>query len=239
MKRITIIIVLCLVVVLPCEAGFLDDLLKEVTAPRDEEQGLSEGTIIDGLKEALSVATRNAVGEVSRVDGYFGNPTIRIPFPEKIRKVADVLSTVGFKEQVDEFVLSMNRAAERAAPEAADIFIDAIKEMTIADARGILDGGDTAATDYFKDKTFDRLYDTFKPQVSASMDSVGVTKSYKDLMGRYTALPFVQAEDYDLDHYVTTKALDGLFYMLGEEEKKIRTDPAARVTELLKKVFGR
>ncbi len=239
MKELSLIILLCIGIALPSEAGFLDDLFKEVTKPHDEQEGgLSEGTIIDGLKEALTVSTRNAVGKVSQVDGYFGNPDIKILFPEKMRKVADTLSTIGLKDQVDEFVLSMNRAAEKAAPEAIDIFVGAIKEMTIADARGILDGGDTAATEYFKDKTFDKLYDKFKPPVSESMDKVGVTKSYKDLMGRYTALPFVKAEDYDLDHYVTTKALDGLFYMLGEEEKKIRKDPAARVTELLKKVFG-
>ncbi len=238
MRRIFFITVLCLLLAVPAEAGFLDKLFKGVTG-QSEESTLEEGTIVDGLREALSVATRNAVGQVSAVDGYFGNPEIRIPFPEKIQNVADVLGKVGFQRQVDDFVLSMNRAAEKAAPKAASIFIDAVKGMTIEDARGILNGGDTAATEYFREKTFEKLYDAFKPQVSESMDSVGVTRSYKAVMDRYSAIPFMESENYDLDHYVTSKALDGLFYMLGEEEKKIRTDPAARVTELLKKVFGR
>lgn len=238
MRRISLIAVLCLFLAVPAEAGFLDKLFKGVSG-QNEESALEEGTIVDGLREALSVATRNAVGRVSAVDGYFGNPEIRIPFPEKIQNVADVLGKVGFQRQVDDFVLSMNRAAETAAPKAASIFIDAVKEMTIEDARGILNGDDTAATEYFREKTFEKLYDAFKPQVSESMDSVGVTRSYKAVMDRYSAIPFMESENYDLDHYVTSKALDGLFYMLGEEEKKIRTDPAARVTELLKKVFGR
>ncbi len=230
---------MCLFLAAPCEAGFLDDLLKGVPTVPDEREELGEGTIVDGLREALSVATRKAVDKVSAVDGYLGNPEIKIPFPEKIRTVADVLGKVGFQRQVDEFVLSMNRAAERAATEAAPIFIDAVREMTIQDARGILNGGDTAATEYFREKTFDRLYAAFKPRVSESMDSVGVTQSYKAVMDRYSSIPLMSAKDYDLDHYVTEKSLGGLFYMLGEEEKKIRTDPAARVTELLRKVFGR
>lgn len=235
-----IVIVLSLLAAAPCGAGFLDNLFKAISGPAAEEESeLSEATIVDGLKEALSVATQKAVAEVSRVDGYFGNPEIRIPFPEKIRGVADVLRKVGFERQVDEFVLSMNRAAEGAAPEAASIFLDAVKEMTIEDARGILNGGDTAATEYFREKTSERLYEAFKPPVRESMDSVGVTRAYNDVMDRYEAIPFMRSESMDLDHYVTTEALEGLFYMLGQEEKKIRTDPAARVTELLKKVFGR
>jgi hypothetical protein len=145
---------------------------------------------------------------------------------------------VGFQQQVDGFIHSMNRAAERAAPEAASIFGSAIKEMTLDDARGILDGSNTAATDYFKAKTSEKIYETFKPIISSSMNEVGVTRSYKEMMDKYTSLPFMKSESLDLDHYVTDKALDGLFYMVGEEEKKIRTNPADRVTELLKKVFG-
>jgi hypothetical protein len=132
----------------------------------------------------------------------------------------------------------MNRAAEKAAPQAKSIFVGAIKEMTFEDAKKILNGGDTAATDFFKAKTSANLYESFKPIVSSSMDEVGATRSYKEMMGRYTALPFTKAESVDLDHHVTNKALDGLFFMVGQEEKKIRTDPAARVTDLLKTVFG-
>ena len=133
----------------------------------------------------------------------------------------------------------MNRAAEKAAPEAAAIFVDAIKEMTFEDARKILNGGETSATDFFKEKTHDKIYGAFKPIISSSMDEVGATRSYKEMMGKYEAIPFVGKESFNLDHYVTNKAIDGLFYMIGQEEKKIRTDPAARVTDLLKSVFGK
>ena len=132
----------------------------------------------------------------------------------------------------------MNQAAERAAPEAKSYFVGAIKEMTFEDARNILKGGDTAATDYFREKMHDKLYGSFKPNISASMNEVGVTRLYKKMMEEYTRIPFMEAESLDLDHYVTEKSLEGLFYMVGQEEKKIRTDPAARVTDLLKEVFG-
>lgn len=193
--------------------------------------------LVSGLKEALDVGTKNAVELVSQVDGYFANEVIKILVPEKMQKVADTLGTLGLQKQVDEFVLSMNRAAEKAAPEAISIFVGAIKEMTFEDATGILTGGDTAATEYFKAKTSAMIYEALKPVISASMEEVGVTKSFKTLTDKYFSLPFVEKESIDLDHYVTTKTLDGLFYMLGEEEKKIRTDPAARVTDILKKVF--
>jgi hypothetical protein len=159
--------------------------------------------------------------------------------PEKIQKVADVLAKVGYQKPVDDFITSMNRAAENAAPKAKSHFINAIKEMTFEDARNILDGGDTAATDYFRKKTSDKLYDEFKPVVSSSMNDVGVTNSYKSMMDKYTTIPFVKAESLDLDDYVTNNALGGLFYMIAKEEEKIRNDPASRVTELLQKVFGK
>jgi hypothetical protein len=159
--------------------------------------------------------------------------------PEKIQKVADVLKMAGYQKEVDDFILSMNRAAEKAAPQATSYFIDAIKGMTFEDATKILNGGDTAATQFFKSKTQDKLYTSFKPVISSSMNEVGVTRSYKEMMGQYESLPFMSKESLDLDHYVTNKGLDGLFYMIGQEEKKIRTDPAARVTDLLKSVFGK
>ncbi len=218
-------------------AGFLDDLLK--TLGSSSRGSPDESTIISGLKEALSIGTDNAVKNVSQVDGYFGNQIIKILMPEKIQKVADILKKIGYQKQVDDFVLSMNRAAEKAAPQAASIFVGAIKEMTFEDARKILNGGDTAATEFFKSKTHDKIYSSFKPIISSSMDEVGVTHSYKEMMGKYESLPFMSSESVDLDHYVTTKAMDGLFYMVGQEEKKIRTNPAARVTDLLKTVFGK
>ena len=193
--------------------------------------------LVSGLKEALDVGTKKAIELVSQVDGYFAHEVIKILVPEDMQKIADTLASLGLQKQVDEFVLSMNRAAEKAAPVAISIFVDAIKGMSFDDARGILTGGDTAATEYFKENTSETIYEAFKPVVTSSMEEVGVTKTFKTLTDKYSSLPFVEKKSIDLDHYVTTKALDGLFYMLGEEEKKIRTDPAARVTDILQKVF--
>lgn len=230
-------------------ADFLGDALKKGLSGlsssgasgegRTAGTGLDEGTIASGLKDALSVGTKNAVNLVSRLNGYFGNEAIKILMPENIRKATDLASKLGFQKQVDEFILSMNRAAENAAPKAASHFADAIKAMTIEDARKILSGSNTAATEYFKSKTSSKLYEDFKPSVSESMNKVGVTRAYNAMMGKVPTLPFGKSESLDLDHYVTTKALDGLFYMVGQEEQKIRTNPVARTTDLLKKVFGR
>jgi hypothetical protein len=220
----------------PSHAGLMDDLIQG--AGLGKKSGPGNDQITAGLKEALSIGTGNAVTATSKTNGYFGNPSIKILMPEKIQKAADVLGKVGYQKEVDDFVLSMNRAAEKAAPQAKTIFIDSIREMTVEDARKILDGGDTAATEYFKAKTSGKLYEAFQPIVSSSMNEVGTTRSYKQMMGKYTALPFTSAESLDLDRYVTNKALDGLFYLVGQEEIKIRKDPAARVTDLLKSVFG-
>jgi hypothetical protein len=203
-----------------------------------KESVLSDSKIISGLKEALQIGTDNAVNLTGKMDGYFLNQVIKILMPEKLKTFEKGLRTVGYGPKVDEFILSMNRAAERAAPFAKDIFWGAIKEMTFDDARKVLSGSDTAATEYFKGKTTNRLTSTFKPIVSKSMDEVGVTRQYKELVGRYESIPFVKKESFDLDQYVVTKALDGLFHMVGEEEKKIRKNPTARTTDLLKEVFG-
>ena len=238
MKRLSfLIIAILLFFPTMTPAGLLDDVMK--TLGGSSRGGPDDSTVISGLKEALSIGTDNAVKNVSQVDGYFGNQAIKILMPEKIQKVADILQKIGYQKQVDDFVFSMNRAAEKAAPQAASIFVDAIKEMTFEDARKILNGGDTAATDFFKSKTHDKIYSAFKPIISSSMDEVGVTHSYKEMMGKYETLPFMSTTSIDLAHYVTTKAMDGLFYMVGQEEKKIRTNPAARVTDLLKTVFGK
>ena len=220
----------------------LDDVLKGVQSQGSAEtaggrNAPDQKTTISGLKEALSIGTRNAVGSVSKVDGYFGNELIKILLPDKLQKVADVIGKLGYQQQVDHLVLAMNRAAETAAPKAVPLFTQAIKEMSFDDARRILQGGDTAATDFFKGKTSKKLYDQFKPVVTSSMNKVGVAKAYKDMVEPYQSMPFASKESMDLDHYVTNKALDGLFMMVGEEEKKIRTNPAARVTDLLKRVF--
>jgi hypothetical protein len=196
-----------------------------------------DSDLIEGLKEALSMGTKAAVGLVSQEDGYFGNEIIKILMPEDLRKVSDTLKTIGFQKQVDEFVLSMNRGAEKAAPAALDIFVEAIKAMTFEDAKSILMGGDTAATEYFKEKTSDNIYEAFRPTISESMNEVGATQTFKEITEKYSSLPLMGDVSFDLDDYVTNRALDGLFYMVGEEEKKIRTDPVARTTDLLKKIF--
>lgn len=238
MKRICfLILIMSLFLTTLTHAGLLDDVMKNIGGP--SKGGSDDSTIISGLKEALSIGTDNAVKNVSQVDGYFGNQAIKILMPENIQKVADILRKVGYQKQVDDFVLSMNRAAEKAAPKAASIFVGAIKGMTVEGARKILNGGDTAASEYFKSKTLDEIYSAFKPVISSSMDEVGVTHAYKEMMGKYESLLFMSKESVDLDHYVTKKAMDGLFYIVGQEEKKIRTDPTARVTDLLKTVFGK
>ncbi|HPX02889.1 MAG TPA: DUF4197 domain-containing protein, partial [Syntrophales bacterium] len=197
-------------------------------------------TVASGLKEALSVGTKNAVGLLSGKDGYFANEAVKILLPENVRRLGDALRMAGYQKEVDAFVLSMNRAAEKAAPRAADIFAGAIREMSITDAQKILGGGNTAATEYFKSKTSTQLFDAFKPDISKSMSEVGVTRAYKAMTDRYTSMvPFAKVESLDLDRYVTNKSLDGLFYMVGQEETKIRTNPAARTTELLRKVFAK
>ena len=221
-----------------CHAGFFDFLLKK-SAPASQNSAPDNATLVSGLKEALSIGTKNAVNSVGSVDGYFKNQMIKILLPEKIRNMADLLGKVGYQKQVDDFVLSMNRAAEKAAPKAAGFFADALKEMTFDDAVGIWKGGDTSATDYFREKTHERIYQAFRPVVSSSMNDVGATRSYKEMIQKYETFPFMKSGALDLDKYVTDKALDGLFYTVGEEEKKIRTNPAARVTDLLKQVFGK
>jgi hypothetical protein len=229
-------------------AGQVDKLLKDLgiggqTSPGTQTSpaasGLSDERIASGLKEALNVGTRNAVNLTGKVDGYFANQAIKILMPEKLKTLESGLRAVGYGPQVDEFVLSMNRAAEKAAPSARTIFGDAITAMTFDDARRILGGGETAATEYFKGKTTDQLTTAFRPVVEKSMNEVGVTRSYQQLLGLAKAVPFLNLEGFDLDSYVVGKGLDGLFVVLADEERKIRKNPTARVTELLKDVFGR
>jgi len=232
-------IIVCMVVLLaafPASAQ-LDRILKSLGG--GEKGGLSDAKIGSGLKEALQIGAENAVNFTGKTDGFFLNEAIKILMPEKLRTFEKGLRAVGYGTQVDEFVLSMNRAAEKAAPFAKQIFWDAIREMTFDDARNILSGNDTAATEYFKGKTTNKLTDVFKPIVDKTMNEVGVTRQYKELVGRYENIPFVKKESFDLDHYVVSKALGGLFHMVGEEEKKIRKNPTARTTDLLKEVFGK
>ena len=200
--------------------------------------GLNDAKIGSGLKEALSVGTRKAVSMVDKPGGYLDNEAIKILLPQNLRPVERVLRGFGQGPRVDEFVASMNHAAESAAPEAETIFADAVREMTIDDARKLLNGGDTSITDYFKSKTSAHLATAFRPHVEAAMNKNGVTQQYQGLVGQMPRMPFGNSSSLDIDTYVVNKALDGLFYMLGQQEKEIRTNPAARTTALLKQVFG-
>jgi hypothetical protein len=201
--------------------------------------GLSDAKIASGLKEALRVGTQNAVSLTGRPDGYFQNAAIKILMPSQLQPLEKGLRAGGYGPQIDELVLSMNRAAERAAPAAKPIFLEAITAMSFDDARKILTGSPTAATECFKGKTSAKLTTAFQPVVARTMNEVGVTRQYKELMGHAQDVPFLKSEAFDLDRYVVAKSLDGLFYVLGQEEQKIRTNPAARATDLLKQVFGR
>jgi hypothetical protein len=216
------------------------DLLKGIEKKLESGgENLSQDKIEKGLKEALTIGSGNAVKKVSILDGYYGNHDIRIPLPDPVLKVEKLLRTFGCGSQVDAFGKSMNRAAEKAAPAACDLFCEAVKGMSFEDAKKILKGRDNEATLYLKDKTWGQLLETFKPMVHQAMGNVGVTRQYQTLEAKAGNIPLVGGTlGLDLDQYVSEGALNGIFFMLEKEEHKIREDPAARVTDLLKDVFG-
>lgn len=211
----------------------LKKLKKAVTG-----ESLSAEEVGRGLKEALEKGVSKGSDLVSQLDGYYKNPEIKIPFPPEVKRVEDRLRQMGLGNEVDKFVLSLNRAAEDAAKEAKPIFIAAIKQMTIQDAWAILKGEEDAATQYLKKTTSDELFKKFQPVIQGSLEKVNATKYYSDLIGTYNKIPFVQKVNPDLDEYATQKAIDGLFVMVAKEEKNIRKNPVARTSDLLKKVFG-
>lgn len=198
---------------------------------------LSTAEIASGLKEALTIGTRNSSARLSAVDGFFGNAAVKILMPEEAKKVESTLRNIGLGGLVDKAVLSINRAAEEASKSATPIFVDAVKQMTITDAMGILKGGDYAATDYFKTKTTAPLSNAFRPVIEKALSKTNATKYWGDVFSAYNKFA-AKPINTDLTGYVTEKAISGIFYEVGLEEQKIRKDPAARVTELLKKVFG-
>jgi hypothetical protein len=238
-SRASALVLAALLCLLPGPAGAQIDKLLKGLGQGSQGSGLSDAKIGAGLKEALQVATERTVSLTGKTDGYFANQAIKILMPEKLRSLESGLRAVGYGGEIDEFVLSMNRAAERAAPQAKQIFFDAIGDMTIDDARKVLNGSDTAATLFFKSKTTPQLTAAFRPVISKSMGEVGVTRQYKDLVSRFDAIPFAKSQAFDLDGYVVDKGLAGLFQVLGEQEKQIRTNPSARATDLLKEVFKR
>ncbi|MEO6254896.1 MAG: DUF4197 domain-containing protein [Ferruginibacter sp.] len=238
MKKIILSAVILLAVkILPAQGlkGLFDKVTKTVSPATGTN--LSNEDIISGLKDALRVGTGNSSKKLSKLDGFFGDAAIKILMPEEAKKVERTLRNVGMGNMVDKAVLSMNRAAEDAASGVANIFWDAIKKMSITDGLKILRGGDFAATDYLKTVTTRELTEKFRPVIEASLVKVDATKYWKDLFTTYNRFSSNQVNT-DLTAYVTERALSGLFYNIGLEEQKIRKDPAAQVTDILKKVFG-
>ncbi len=199
---------------------------------------LTNAQIGDGLKEALTQGISTGVNITSKKDGFFKNPKIKIPWPEDVRKVESKLRAVGLGGEVDKVVLSLNRAAEDAAVSAKPIFVSAIKSLTFNDVMGILKGQPNAATDFLRRTTSTQLEQKFRPSISTSLDKVDGTKYWGDVVGQYNKLPLVKKVDTDLTGYVTDKAIGGLFTMVEKEEARIRENPVARGTDLLKKVFA-
>jgi hypothetical protein len=241
---------LCLLVCLtasPALAGW-SDVLKGAQEAVDKYGGdqaaqsassLAHEEIVAGLKEALDKAVRTAVSQLGQEGGFLADPEVKIPLPQRLQRVEGVLRGAGYDETVDSFVESMNRAAEQAVPETVDVLSGAVSDLTLDKAREILDGPEDAATRYFEETTRDELSTRIEPLVSEATDSVGVTARYKALTDKAALLsPFMDTQGLDLDGYVTGEALDGLFLVMAQEEQRIREDPAARTTELLKKVFG-
>lgn len=199
---------------------------------------LSKEEVGEGLKEALTNGVSKGSDLVSQLDGYYKNPEIKIPFPPEVKQVETKLRQIGMGSEVDKFIESLNRGAEDAAKEAKPIFVSAIKQMTIQDAWGILKGENDAATKYLSRTTSPLLTEKFKPVIQNSLSKVNATKYYSDLVNTYNKIPLVQKVNPNLDDYATEKAIQGLFVMVAKEEKNIRTNPGARTSELLKKVFS-
>ena len=199
---------------------------------------LSNEEVIRGLKEALTIGAKNAASNASKMNGYYLNKLIKIPFPPEANKVKDAAIKLGLNSQVEDFVKTLNHAAEEAAKEAAPIFVDAIKSLTVKDGFEILKGPDNAATKYLQGKTTQSLKNKFKPVVTRATNKVQLTKYWNPVASGYNSLPFVQKVNPDLNEYVTNQAIKGLFTLIAGEERKIRKDPSARVTDLLRKVFG-
>ncbi len=199
---------------------------------------LSQKDAVAGLKEALNKGSGSAVSKLGRPDGFLGNPQVKIPLPDSLQKADRALGRLGMGKYTQELVVSMNRAAELAVPEAKTLLLDAVKQMTVQDAKNILTGGNTAATDYFRAKTSQPLAAKFLPIVQQATAKVQLAQKYDQFAGKASDFGLLDKQQANLEQYVTQKALDGLFFMIGEEEKAIRADPVGQSSKLLKKVFG-
>jgi len=216
-----------------CDPKVMEDVLNSVL-----ESTITEQEVASGLMEALVQGATNGSDLLSKVNGYLGNPQVKIPFPPEAQKIENTLRDLGMNKMCDDVINSLNRAAENAAIEAKPILINSIRSMTITDAMDILFGANDAATEYLKKTTTTQLTDKFSPIIENSLNKVGATKYWTDAVNYYNKIPLVADLNPDLEAYVTAKALEGLFYMVEQEELKIRQDPAARAAEIVQKVFG-
>jgi hypothetical protein len=225
MKRtiLRLAITLATIVSLPAAAGIAD---------------ISNADAASGLRQALTDGTAAAIQLLGKENGYFANPKVKIPLPPALKQVESGLRMMGMKKKADELVLSMNRAAEAAAPEAKQLLVDAVKKMSVQDAKSILTGGDTAATEYFKRTTSAQLTQRFLPIVKKATDRVGLAQQYNNLAGQGSSLGLIKKEDASIENYVTQKALDGLYLMIAEQEKSFRQNPVGAASSIVKKVFG-
>lgn len=216
-----------------CDPQVMEDVLNTVAGSTITEQDAANGLI-----EALVQGATNGSDVLSKVNGFLGNPQVKIPFPPEAQKIESTLRNLGMNKMCDDVINSVNHAAEDAAAQAKPILINSIRSMTIKDAMDILFGADNAATEYLKKTTTAQLTEKFKPAISSSLNKVGATKYWSDAVNYYNKIPLVDDLNPDLTAYVTQKALDGLFLMIQQEELKIRQDPKARASEIVQKVFG-
>jgi Protein of unknown function (DUF4197) len=253
MRRSALVLTACIAVATAATAGAqsIEQQLKDRLLGSSSGSGstnLNERDASGGIKEALAQGVDRAVRQLGKPDGFFRDQAVKILVPEKLRRLADLARQLGAGKKVDAFELSMNRAAEKAVPLAANILADSVRQMTLQDAIGLVRGGETSATDFFRRTSEQKLYDTFLPIVAKQTAEVGVTKKYKDfskkaggnaLAGALLGGGSSGATSADLDAYVTRETIDGLFHVIAEQEKQIRNNPASRTTDLLRTVFGR
>ena len=199
---------------------------------------ISNTDAVSGLKQALNDGSLAAVAKLGVENGYFTNPQVKIPLPPSLKRAEGAMRALGMRKQADELVLSMNRAAEAAAPEAKQLLVDAVKKMSVQDAKKILTGGETAGTEYFKRTTSTQLHQRFLPIVKKATDRVGLAQQYNSIAGQGAALGLVREDQATIENYVTQKALDGLYFMIGEQEKAFRKNPLGASSDIVKRVFG-
>ncbi|MGB9149404.1 MAG: DUF4197 domain-containing protein [Burkholderiales bacterium] len=218
--------------------GFLLGMVLSVQALALDIGSLSNADAVGGLKDALTQGSAAAVSQLGVENGFLGNAKVKIPLPDALKKIQGGLRLLGMQKQTDELITAMNRAAEQAVPEAKTLLVGAIQNMSVQDAKGILTGGDTSATDYFRRATSDQLTQKFLPIVTQATSKVGLAEKYNNLAAQGAKLGLVDAKQTNIENYVTQKALDGLFLMIGEKEKAIRKDPLGAATGMAQKVFS-